>query len=461
MAATRLIALHINKGRTLAQCLADRIGYSMNNEKTDKGRLVNSYACDPRTCCEEFVLSKRQYYHSTGRMYKNEVIAYQIRQSFKPGEISAEDANRVGYELAMRFTKGKYAFIVATHTDRAHIHNHIIFNSTSIDGTQKFRDFKRSGLALQKVSDMVCLENGLSVIEPRPKSERARRTDYPKRESFRDVIREDIRHCIRKKPKDFEEFLRFMADLGYEVKRGKNISFKGKGQERFIRMRSLGENYLEEAVREMIAGKRDLGTETGQARNEQPFNLLIDIQARMAADKRSPAYRRWAMVYNLKQMSGTFMFLRENNIESFEDLDKRTEEAVQKFNELNESIKASEKRLAEILAIKKHILNYRKTKDVYVAYRRAGYSRKFFEEHREEITLHKAAKAAFDQLGTEKLPKIRELNEEYDAVLRSKKAAYAEYRAAKKEMQEYSRARKNVDMFYRGDAEKDKQELVL
>ena len=461
MAATRLIALHINKGRTLAQCLADRIGYSMNNEKTDKGRLVNSYACDPRTCCEEFVLSKRQYYHSTGRMCKNEVIAYQIRQSFKPGEISAEDANRVGYELAMRFTKGKYAFIVATHTDRAHIHNHIIFNSTSIDGTQKFRDFKRSGLALQKVSDMVCLENGLSVIEPRPKSERARRTDYPKRESFRDVIREDIRHCIRKKPKDFEEFLRFMADLGYEVKRGKNISFKGKGQERFIRMRSLGENYLEEAVREMIAGKRDLGTETGQARNEQPFNLLIDIQARMAADKRSPAYRRWAMVYNLKQMSGTFMFLRENNIESFEDLDKRTEEAVQKFNELNESIKASEKRLAEILAIKKHILNYRKTKDVYVAYRRAGYSRKFFEEHREEITLHKAAKAAFDQLGTEKLPKIRELNEEYDAVLRSKKAAYAEYRAAKKEMQEYSRARKNVDMFYRGDAEKDKQELVL
>ena len=227
MAATRLIALHMNKGRTLAQCLEDRIGYSMNIEKTDKGRYVSSYACDPRTCCEEFMLSKRQYYHSTGRVYKNEVIAYQIRQSFKPGEVSAEDANRVGYELAMRFTKGKYAFIVATHTDRAHIHNHIIFNSTSIDGTQKFRDFKRSGLALQKVSDMVCLENGLSVIEPRPKSERAGRTDYPKRNSFRNVIREDIRSCIKRKPKDFEEFLRFMAELDYEVKRGKNILQEG------------------------------------------------------------------------------------------------------------------------------------------------------------------------------------------------------------------------------------------
>lgn len=460
MAATRLIALHINKGRTLAQCLEDRIGYSMNIEKTDKGRLVSSYACDPRTCCEEFMLSKRQYYHSTGRVYKNEVIAYQIRQSFKPGEISAEDANRVGYELAMRFTKGKYAFIVATHTDRAHIHNHIIFNSTSIDGTQKFRDFKRSGLALQKVSDMVCLENGLSVIEPRPKSERARRTDYPKRNSFRNVIREDIRSCIKRKPKDFEEFLRFMAELNYEVKQGKNISFKGKGQERFIRMRSLGENYTEEAVSEIIAGRRDLGTEPGQTPKRQAFNLLIDIQARMA-DKRSPAYRRWATVYNLKQMSSTFMFLRENHIESFEDLDKRTEEAVQKFNELNESIKASEKRLAEILALKKHILNYRKTKDAYVAYRKAGYSRKFFEEHREEITIHKAAKAAFDQFGTGKLPTIRELNEEYDTVLRAKKIAYAEYRAAKKEIQEYSKARKNVNIFYKNDVENDKREPAL
>lgn len=460
MAATRLIALHINKGRTLAQCLEDRIGYSMNIEKTDKGRLVSSYACDPRTCCEEFMLSKRQYYHSTGRMYKNEVIAYQIRQSFKPGEITAEDANRVGYELAMRFTKGKYAFIVATHTDRAHIHNHIIFNSTSIDGTQKFRDFKRSGLALQKVSDMVCFENGLSVIEPRPKSKRERRKDYPKRNSFRNVIREDIRSCIKRKPKDFEEFLRFMAELGYEVKRGKNISFKGKGQERYIRMRSLGENYSEEAVTEIIAGRRDLGTEPGHMPKAQAFNLLIDIQARMA-DKSSPAYRRWATVYNLKQMAGTFMFLRENHIESFEELDKRTEEAVEKFNTLNESIKASEKQLAEILALKKHILNYRKTRDVYAAYRKAGYSTKFFEEHREEITLHKAAKAAFDQFGAEKLPTIRDLNEEYDTVLRRKKAAYAEYRMVKKEMQEYLKARKNVNIFYKGDAEKDEREPAL
>ena len=155
------------------------------------------------------------------------------------------------------------------------------------------------------------------------------------------------------------------------------------------------------------------------------------------------------------------MFLRENHIESFEDLDKRTEEAGQKFNELNRSIKESEKQLAEILAIKKHILNYRKTKDVYVAFRKAGYSREFFEGHREEITLHKAAKAAFDQLGTEKLPTIRELNEEYDTVLRGKKAAYAEYRDAKKAMQEYLTAKQNIEFFYKNRVERSTVEKVL
>jgi hypothetical protein len=174
------------------------------------------------------------------------------------------------------------------------------------------------------------------------------------------------------------------------------------------------------------------------------------------ADRSSQAYRRWCTVYNLKQMSSTFMFLRENHIESFEDLDKRTGEAVQKFNELNESIKASEKRLAEILALKKHILNYRKTKDTYVAYRKAGYSRKFFEEHREEITLHKAAKEAFDQLSVPKLPTIRELNEEYDSVLRRKKQVYVHYRMAKTEMKGYMRAKQNVKVFYDRHKELDK-----
>ena len=167
MATTRLIALHLNKGKTLAACLKERIGYARNGEKTEDEKYVFYYKCNPDTVMQEFLLSKGAYERTHARNYHSDVIAYQIRQSFKPGEISPEEANKVGYETAMSFTKGAHAFIVATHTDKAHIHSHIIFNSTSIDGTRKFRDFKRSGLALQRVSDLICLQHGLSVIRPR------------------------------------------------------------------------------------------------------------------------------------------------------------------------------------------------------------------------------------------------------------------------------------------------------
>ena len=168
MAATRLIALHKNKGKSVAACLKSRTDYVQNPDKTEHGELISSYECSPLTVDEEFMLSKRQYELVTGRRQKSDVIAYQIRQSFKPGEITAEEANKVGYELAMRFTKGKYAFIVATHTDREHIHNHIIYNSTALDGTRKFRDFFFSALAVQRLSDLICLEHQLSVIEIKP-----------------------------------------------------------------------------------------------------------------------------------------------------------------------------------------------------------------------------------------------------------------------------------------------------
>ena len=186
MAATRLIALHKNKGKSVAACLKSRTDYVQNPDKTEQGELISSYECSPLTVDEEFMLSKRQYELATGRRQKSDIIAYQIRQSFKPGEITAEEANKVGYELAMRFTKGKHAFVVATHTDRQHIHNHVIFNSTALDGTRKFRDFFFSALAVQRLSDLICLEHQLSVIEIKPYRERQKRTLYPPKESNRD-----------------------------------------------------------------------------------------------------------------------------------------------------------------------------------------------------------------------------------------------------------------------------------
>ena len=372
MAATRLMALHINKGKTLAQCLQERTDYASNPEKTEKGELVTAYECDPMTVDEEFLLSKRQYQHITARHQKNDVIAYQIRQSFRPGEISPEEANCVGFETAKRFTKGKHAFIVATHTDRAHIHNHIIFNSTTLDCKRKFVDFHLSGLALQRVSDIVCVEQGLSIIEKKPYGERTRRDEYPKRQSFREMICGEIDATLAKRPKDFEAFLKLLEAAGYQ---------------------------------------------------------------------------RWASVYNLKQIAQTMIFLRGNGIESMEQLKRNAKDTREKYDKLDGKLKHAEKRLEEITSLKTHIINYSKTRDVYVEYRKSGYSKRYFEEHREAVTLHKAAKNAFSQLRMEKLPRVKDLTAEYAQVLSEKKETYAEFRKARSEMQEYQKVLKNVEMF--------------
>lgn len=456
MAATRLIPLHVNKGKTIAQSLGDRTDYAKNPEKTEKGELVTGYQCDPMTVDEEFMLSKRQYEQITGRRQKHEVIAYQIRQSFKPGEITPEEANRLGHELALRFTKGKYAFIVATHTDRAHVHNHIVFNSTSIDATRKFKNFWLSSFALQRVSDLICLENGLSVIAPKPYKERTKRTEYPRRVKNRDVLCEDIDLILQKKPESFDTLLQELQQLNYEIKYGKHISVRGKNQTRFIRLSSLEDGYTEADLRAHFLGQREHKPVAKQRSrtNARPFNLVIDIQSKLQS--KGVGYQRWASVYNLKQMSKTLLFLRDHKIESMEQLDQMVMQQVAKRDALLTSIQQSEKRLAEIGTLKKHIINYSKTRSTYEEYRKAGYSKKFLEAHREEITLHKAAKAAFDELGVKKLPKVKELSIEYAEVLTAKKQAYAEYRQVKNEAQELLIAQRNIASLY--DAERKEEE---
>lgn len=458
MAATRLIALHVNKGKTVAQCLADRTDYSQNAEKTNDGEFISSYECDPKTADEEFLLSKRQYQHITGRDQKNNVIAYQIRQSFKPGEITPEEANQVGYETAMRWTKGNHAFIVATHIDKAHIHNHIIYNSTSLDCTKKFRDFIRSGLAVQKLSDMVCLEHGLSVIAPKPYRERIKRTVFPKTRTYRDELCEAIDLVLKEKPKTFEKFVQLLSDRGFVFKDGKQPAFRGQHQKRFIRLRSLGEGYSEEELRAVIAGKslyQTKGTSTNAPEQKQ-FHLLIDIQSKMA-EGRTAGYEKWAKKYNRKEAARTVCLLKEKGINNYEDLTTLTDKLSSRFSELTVSIKNAEKRMVEIKALQTHINNYYKTRQTYVDYRKSGYSKKFLEEHREEITLHKAAKQAFDQLEGKKLPSRQSLHEEFNQLMIQKKQEYAEYRQVKKEMQDYLTARQTVETILNIDRKK-KQE---
>ncbi len=466
MAATRLIPLHANKGKTIAQSLGDRTDYAQNPEKTEKGELVTGYQCDPMTVDEEFMLSKRQYDQITGRRQRHDVIAYQIRQSFKPGEITPEEANRLGRELALRFTKGKYAFIVATHTDRAHIHNHIVFNSTSIDGTGKFRNFWLSSIALQRVSDLICLENGLSVIAPKPYHERSKRTEYPRRVKKRDALCDDIDEVLQQQPESFDAFLQELQQRDYEIKCGKHISVRKKNQSRFIRLSSLKDGYTETDLRAHFLGqpahksgkKQSARTEDARAKDarteSRPFNLVIDIQSKLQS--KGDGYQRWASVYNLKQMSKTLLFLRDHQIESMEQLDQLVTQKVAQRDALLSSVQNAETRLSEIGTLKKHIINYAKTRTTYEEYRKAGYSKKFLEAHREEITLHKAAKAAFNELGVKKLPKVKELSAEYAEVLAAKKQTYAEYRQAKSEAQDLLIAQRNIASLY--DAERKEEE---
>ena len=448
LAATRLIALHKNKGKSVAACLKSRTDYVQNPDKTEQGELVSSYECSPLTVDEEFMLSKRQYELVTGRRQKSDVIAYQIRQSFKPGEITAEEANKVGYELAERFLKGKHAFIVATHTDRAHVHNHIIYNSTALDGTRKFRDFLLSGLAVQRLSDLICLEHQLSIIEIKPYRERQKRTLYPPRESNRDKLCAIIDNILlNEKPEDFEAFLQKLEQQGYEIKRGKHTSVKGTRQKRFIRLRTLGAGYSEDEIKAVIAREAEHRPHQKQPPKEQPFHLLVDIQAKLSEGK-GEGYARWAKRYNLKEMSKTLIFLQENKIVSIEEMQERVDAATSRYHELGDSIKASENRLAEIAVLKEHIINYAKTRPIYDAYRKTGYSKRFLEAHHTEITLHKAAKAAFDESNLKTLPKVKELDAEYSKLLTEKKALYPDYRKAKEEMQELLRARRNVELFF-------------
>ena len=369
---------------------------------------------------------------------------------FRPGEITAEEANKVGYELAMRFTKGKYAFVVATHTDRQHIHNHVIFNSTALDGTRKFRDFFFSALAVQRLSDLICLEHQLSVIEKKPYRERQKRVLYPPKESNRDRLCGIIDTILAEKPGDYETFLQKLEQQGYEVKRGKYTAVKGKGQKRFIRFRTLGTGYGEDEIKAVLEGKAKHQPYQKKPPKEQPFQLLVDIQGKMAEGK-SVGYKKWATKFNLKEMSKTLLFLQEQKISSTEELRERAAVATERYHTMGNSIKAAEARLTEIAVLKTHIINYAKTRPVYDAYRKSGYSKKFLEAHREEITLHKAAKTAFDEAGLQKLPKVKELDAEFAELLTRKKAAYPDYRKARNEMQELVRAQKNVERFFAGE----------
>ncbi len=454
MATTRLIIHHISKGETIAQSLADRFDYGQNPDKTQQGELISSYQCDAETADAEFLLSKAKYKAITGREQKKDadILCYQIRQSFIPGEITPEEANRIGYETAMRWTKGKYAFFVATHVDRKHFHNHIYYNSTALDCTRKFNNFWGSSFALRRLSDRICIENGLSYIaHPKLKSKGKYKhygqwLDGNKPLTFQERLKAQIDICISEKPASMEVFFKAMETADYEVKRGRGgaVSFRAEGQERFTRLRSstLGKGYGLEDIQAIIERR---AAPSGGHFEPHKVNLIIDIQSRMRSGK-GPAYERWAKVFNLKQMAATLQYLQENNLLEYSQLAEKTAQAADHFHTLSDKIKVIEATANTNADLMAATVDYAKTRAVFEGYKATKYSRKYYAEHEGDIELHRAAQATFKRiLSGAKLPKMDTLKAERQQLTAEKNAAYREYRAAKKSMQELITAKANID----------------
>lgn len=447
MATTRIIPMHQNKGKSLAQCLIDRTDYARNPEKTKGGELISCFECDVKTIDSQFLLTKREYKAMTGRTQENDVIAYQIRQSFKPGEVTPEQANQIGYQFALRFTKGEHAFMVATHIDKRHVHNHIIWNSTALDCTHKFRNFWGSTQAVRRLSDLLCAEQKLSVIQEAKPHGIAYNTwlGNAAKRSNRALLRSAIEQALASAPGTLDELLERLAGQGYRVKQGKHISLCPPHAQRYVRLNSLGNGFSQdELLAALSKSKAHISKDSTFAYPQTKFNLVVDIQRKVQEGK-GAGYERWAKVFNLKQMAQTLNYLTENNCQDYADLSKKAAEARDVFNTLSEQLRTAEQRLRELSTLRTHLLNYLKTRDTYVAYRKAGYSKKFLAEHESAIILHKAAKKHFDSLGVKKLPTMKEIQAEYANLRQKKSALYPQYRLALQDMKVILTAKENVD----------------
>ena len=417
---------------------------------------MSSYLCDPETAHAEFMLVKGQYQAETGRTAEQGALCYQIRRAFPQGEVTPKEANRIGYETAMRWTKGKYQFFVCTHTDKGHIHNHIYYNSTAYDRSRKFRNFIGSSFALRRLSDRVCLEHALSVVE-RPKlHSKGRFLHYGQWQgevrppSQKEQIRCAIDTALSKRPADFADFLRRMEAVGFQVVHGRGgvISFRAPGHDRAARLRAstLGAGYGREDIQAVIDGKAPTRTApVRRAPTPRRVNLLIDIQERMRQGK-GPAYERWAKVYNLKQMAAALQYLKEQQLYEYDDLAAKTDAATERFHTLAGDIQQTEAELSRVSDLMAAVVQYAKTRPAFDGYKAAKYSRKYLAEHEAELADYRAAKATMAELlGGEKLPKMDVLKEKRRQLAARKKALYLEYRKAQQDMRELVAVKGSVD----------------
>ncbi len=475
MATTRLIPMHVHSGNTISASLELRTDYVKNPDKTDDGRYVSAYQCDQETVNEEFTFVRQMYDRNHGkRSGKSDVIAYQIRQAFAPGEIDPETANKLGYELAMRFTKGKYQFIVATHVDKQHIHNHIIYNAVSLDSGRKFRNFWGSSFALRKVNDILCLEHNLSVIKDPKKGNHTygKWLGDHKKPSNRDYLRIAIDEALKKNPKSFDELLTLLkTEYNVEVdSSGKYTKLRGEGQKVFVRLRSLGEGYTREDIEkrihgdsistkstmgksfEEITGRRIKNITKKKLSKDEKLSLLIDVQKKIQEGK-GIGYEKWVKQFNLKQTAKTLSFLSDMGINSYKDLDAAHEKLHDEYDTLRLNIRSIQERMDKIRELQGAIITYIQTNESYQRYKKSGYNKKVKEELRNDILLHEEARKHFKEYEGGKVPTIKELKAEYAKLKEEKSEMYKDYQKKKRDYTELAVAKKNIDTILDRDHE--------
>ena len=440
----------VTKIKPVKSTLKKALDYIQNPDKTDGKMLVSSFGCSPETADIEFAFTIAQ------ALDRGNNLAHHLIQSFEPGEVDYQKAHEIGKQLADAVTKGQYEYVLTTHIDKGHVHNHIIFCAVNFVDYHKYNSNKRSYYGIRNMSDRLCRENGLSVVVPQKGGKGKSYAEYLAEKtgtSWKGKLKIAVDGLIPQ-VSSFEELLSRLQAAGYEIKPGKYVSCRAPGQERFTRLKTLGADYTEEAIRERIEGRR---TRTAKApKAERGVSLLIDIENSIKAAQ-SRGYEQWAKIHNLKQAAKTLNFLTEHQISRYEDLTAKITEIQTESDKAGDALKEVEKRFADMAVLIKNVSTFQKTKPAYDTYRKARNKERYRAAHEGTVILHEAAAKALKAAGISKLPNLAALQAEYEKLQEQKEALRADYGKLKKQVREYDVIKQNIDSILRQPREPERE----
>ena len=446
----------VTKIKAIRGTLSKAIAYILNPEKTDEKLLVSSYGCASETAAREFEWT-RKIAEQKG-MNPVRIIARHVIQSFEIGEVTPELAHEIGKQFADEILGGKYEYVLTTHIDKDHVHNHLIFNAVDFVNYHAYKSYKRIYYDMREVSDRLCKENGLSVIPPSQNKGMGYKeyTEAKRGTSWKQKLKQTIDRLVIT-AKDYDDFLRLMQEAGYEIKTGKYISFRAEGQERFTRSKTIGENYTEERIKERIAGR----TPRRSQRQTTPkgISLIGDIQERIRLID-SKGYEYKAKLTILKEAARTLNYLTENNLLQYADLEKKVEDVHSSYDRTGKELKGVEARLREVQPLIKNISNYQRLKPVYDAFQKAKDKPGFKAKHEAELVIFEAARSTLLAMqGDEKLPSLKTLQAEQKRLLEEQQRLYDERAKLKKDVKQIETIKSNVDTFLAPSADHDRDHL--